>query len=210
MSNFRLKSLRMGHNNHGHKASRRALLERANTVASGLGQATKLNSGSGSSNHLSATYASNSSTSNGGSGSRPDVSSCVNSPLIRRLRLTRTGSGDSFDLGKGSPGRRVSGVNGGGSSSHCGLVHLASADDDDDDYEENVYGIALAGSGEGNSGAGGGRSGDPDDIKSFRRFCRGSLKRLRRAESKVSVAKRDMEEILAQAKVLYSSSISGF
>lgn len=35
----------------------------------------------------------------------------------------------------------------------------------------------------------------------FKSFCRGSLKRLKKAETKVSHAKRDMEEIIQLAKV---------
>ncbi len=45
------------------------------------------------------------------------------------------------------------------------------------------------------------RANSPKD-EAFHTFCRGSLKRLKKAESKVSVAKRDMEEILEQAKVM--------
>ena len=107
------------------------------------------------------------------------------------------GSGDSFDVG-GSGKRRGSCCNGGNNDGSKSNGALASLADDDEEEDGNIYGIALA-----PADASGGNGGDGDDPKTFRRFCRGSLKRLRRAESKVSVAKRDMEEILAQAKVSF-------
>lgn len=42
---------------------------------------------------------------------------------------------------------------------------------------------------------------DDEESPKLTRFCRGSIKRLKHAESKVSTAKRDMEQILASAKV---------
>ncbi|XP_059091893.1 uncharacterized protein DDB_G0283697-like [Tigriopus californicus] len=41
---------------------------------------------------------------------------------------------------------------------------------------------------------------DDEESPKLTRFCRGSIKRLKHAESKVSTAKRDMEQILASAK----------
>ena len=58
-------------------------------------------------------------------------------------------------------------------------------------------------------GSGGRRKVDSgDESPKFRNFCRGSIKRLRNAESKVTHAKRDMEEILASAKVRSRSHLT--